>query len=214
MTPTVTKTATATVTPTIVSANAVTNSGGGAGPVGVAGGGSAAPPPSARPASSAPPPAASGTTAPVAPVPAESYAATIVLGQALQIVGADGSVISADVAFVDPVTGQRRYRGWLRSDSGPIFGVGAAGHLEWISPDDANDIANIDWGKVQTIPDSALTSAPMAQPRVGWLLWDFRGSGRIFVVGDDGALHHIPDMETFLARFEYHRLPIERKAEA
>lgn len=136
-------------------------------------------------------------------MPAESYAATIVLGQALQIVGADGSVISADVAFVDPVTGQRRYRGWLRSDSGPIFGVGAAGHLEWISPDDANDIANIDWGKVQTIPDSALTSAPMAQPRVGWLLWDFRGSGRIFVVGDDGALHHIPDMETFLARFEW-----------
>ena len=203
MTPTVTKTATATVTPTIVSANAVTNSGSGAGPVGVAGGGSAAPPPAARPASSAPPPAASGTTAPVAPVPAESYAATIVLGQALQIVGADGSVISADVAFVDPVTGQRRYRGWLRSDSGPIFGVGAAGHLEWISPDDANDIANIDWGKVQTIPDSALTSAPMAQPRVGWLLWDFRGSGRIFVVGDDGALHHIPDMETFLARFEW-----------
>ena len=203
MTPTVTKTATAMVTPTIVSANAVTNSGSGAGPVGVAGGGSAAPPPAARPASSAPPPAASGTTAPVAPVPAESYAATIVLGQALQIVGADGSVISADVAFVDPVTGQRRYRGWLRSDSGPIFGVGAAGHLEWISPDDANDIANIDWGKVQTIPDSALTSAPMAQPRVGWLLWDFRGSGRIFVVGDDGALHHIPDMETFLARFEW-----------
>lgn len=203
MTPSVTKTATATVTPTIVSANAVTNSGSGAGPVGVAGGGSAAPPPAARSASSAPPSAVASPDSPVAPVPAESYAATIVLGQALQIVGGDGSLISADVAYVDPVTGQRRYRGWLRSDSGPIFGVGAAGHLEWISPDDANDIANIDWGKVQTIPDSALTSAPMAQPRIGWLLWDFRGSGRIFVVGDDGALHHIPDMETFLARFEW-----------
>ena len=203
MTPSVTKTTTATVTPTIVSANSVTNSGSGAGPVGVAGGGSAAPPQAARSASSSPSSAPSGSNAPVAPVPAENYAATIVLGQALQIVGGDGSLISADVAYVDPVTGQRRYRGWLRSDSGPIFGVGAAGHLEWISPDDANDIANIDWGKVQTIPDSALTSAPMAQPRIGWLLWDFRGSGRIFVVGDDGALHHIPDMETFLARFEW-----------
>ncbi len=203
MTPSVTKTATATVTPTIVSANAVTNSGSGAGPVGVAGGGSAAPPPAARSASSAPPSAAVASTAPVASAVNEAYGATIILGQALQIVGGDGSLISADVAYVDPVTGQRRYRGWLRSDSGPIFGVGAAGHLEWISPDDANDIANIDWGKVQTIPDSALTSAPMAQPRIGWLLWDFRGSGRIFVVGDDGALHHIPDMETFLARFEW-----------
>ena len=203
MTPTVTKTATVTVTPTSVSANAVTNSGSGGGPVGVAGGGSAAPPPAARSASSAPPSAAVASTAPVASAVNETYGATIILGQALQIVGGDGSLISADVAFVDPVTGQRRYRGWLRSDSGPIFGVGAAGHLEWISPDDTNDIANIDWGKVQTIPDSALTSAPMAQPRVGWLLWDFRGSGRIFVVGDDGALHHIPDMETFLARFEW-----------
>ena len=203
MTPSVTKTATATVTPTIVSANAVTNSGSGAGPVGVAGGGSAAPPPASRSASGSPSSAAARSDSPVAPLPTESYAATIVLGQALQIVGGDGSLISADVAYVDPVTGQRRYRGWLRSDSGPIFGVGAAGHLEWISPDDANDIANIDWGKVQTIPDSALTSAPMAQPRIGWLLWDFRGSGRIFVVGDDGALHHIPDMETFLARFEW-----------
>ena len=203
MTPTVTKTATVTVTPTSVSENAVTNSGSGGGPVGVAGGGSAAPPPAARSASSAPPSAAVASTAPVASAVNETYGATIILGQALQIVGADGSLISADVAYVDPVTGQRRYRGWLRSDSGPIFGVGASGHLEWISPDDANDIANIDWGKVQTIPDSALTSAPMAQPRIGWLLWDFRGSGRIFVVGDDGALHHIPDMETFLARFEW-----------
>lgn len=203
MTPSVTKTATATVTPTIVSANAVTNSGSGAGPVGVAGGGSAAPPPAARSASSAPPSAAVASTAPVASAVSEAYGATIILGQALQIVGGDGSLISADVAYVDPVTGQRRYRGWLRSDSGPIFGVGGAGHLEWISPDDTNDIADIDWGKVQTIPDSALTSAPMAQPRIGWLLWDFRGSGRIFVVGDDGALHHIPDMETFLARFEW-----------
>lgn len=203
MTPSVTKTATATVTPTIVSANAVTNSGSGAGPVGVAGGGSAALPPAARSASSAPPSAAVASTAPVASAVSETYGATIILGQALQIVGGDGSLISADVAYVDPVTGQRRFRGWLRSDSGPIFGVGGAGHLEWISPDDTNDIADIDWGKVQTIPDSALTSAPMAQPRIGWLLWDFRGSGRIFVVGDDGALHHIPDMETFLARFEW-----------
>ncbi len=203
MTPSVTKTATATITPTIVSANAVTNSGSGAGPVGVAGGGSAALPPAARSASSAPPSAAVASTAPVASAVSETYGATIILGQALQIVGGDGSLISADVAYVDPVTGQRRFRGWLRSDSGPIFGVGGAGHLEWISPDDTNDIADIDWGKVQTIPDSALTSAPMAQPRIGWLLWDFRGSGRIFVVGDDGALHHIPDMETFLARFEW-----------
>ena len=65
-------------------------------------------------------------------------------------------------------------------------------------------------GKVQTIPDSALTSAPMAQPRIGWLLWGFRGSGRIFVVGDDGAIHHIPDMETFLARFEWKNVLRER----
>ena len=218
MTPTGTTTRTVTVTPTVTSTRTITptvtttktvapaNSGGGS-----AGGGtgdsssspaSSAPPPAARSASSAPPSAAA-STAPVASAVNETYGATIILGQALQIVGGDGSLISADVAYVDPVTGQRRYRGWLRSDSGPIFGVGAAGHLEWISPDDANDIANIDWGKVQTIPDSALTSAPMAQPRIGWLLWDFRGSGRIFVVGDDGALHHIPDMETFLARFEW-----------
>ena len=207
-TPTVTTTRTVTVTPTVTTTKTVApaNSGGGS-----AGGGtgdsssppSSAPPPAARPASSAPPSAAVASTAPVASAVSETYGATIILGQALQIVGGDGSLISADVAYVDPVTGQRRYRGWLRSDSGPIFGVGAAGHLEWISPDDANDIANIDWGKVQTIPDSALTSAPMAQPRIGWLLWDFRGSGRIFVVGDDGALHHIPDMETFLARFEW-----------
>ncbi|MSQ42596.1 MAG: hypothetical protein EXR45_00080 [Chloroflexi bacterium] len=199
MTSTATSTATVTVTPTSSPANAVTNSGSGGG----GGGGSAAPPAPARSVSSAPPSAVSPSTAPAAPVATESYGATIVRGQSLQIVGADGSLISADVAYVDPESGQRRFRGWLRSDSGPIFGVGAAGYLEWISPDDSNDIADIDWGKVQTIPDSALTSAPMAQPRIGWLLWDFRGSGRIFVVGDDGALHHIPDMETFLARFEW-----------
>ena len=194
-------TVTVTLTPTIAPANSAPGSGGGGG--GGTTGGSASAPAPALSVSSGPPSAVSVSTAPAVPVAAESYAATIILGQALQIAGNDGRLISADVAYVDPVTGQRRYRGWLRSDSGPIFGVGAAGHLEWISPDDANDIANIDWGKVQTIPDSALTSAPMAQPRIGWLLWDFRGSGRIFVVGDDGALHHIPDMETFLARFEW-----------
>ena len=203
VTPTVTTTRTVTVTPTvtvpIAPTNAPVNSGSSSG----GGGGSAAPPPVARSVSSSPSSAASGSNAPVAPVPAERYAATIVQGQALQIVGGDGSLISADVAYVDPVSGQRRYQGWLRSDSGPIFGVGGAGHLEWISPDDTNDIANIDWGKVQTIPDSALTSAPMGQPRIGWLLWDFRGSGRIFVVGEDGAIHHIPDMDTFLARYEW-----------
>ncbi len=201
MTPTVTKTATVTLTATVAPANSVTNSGGGGG--GGSTGGSASAPAPARSVSSAPPSAVSVSTAPAVPVAAESYAATIMLGQALQIAGNDGRLISADVAYVDPVSGLRRFRGWLRSDSGPIFGVGGAGHLEWISPDDTNDIADIDWGKVQTIPDSALTSAPMAQPRIGWLLWDFRGSGRIFVVGDDGALHHIPDMETFLARFEW-----------
>ncbi len=201
MTPTVTKTATVTLTATVAPANSVTNSGGGGG--GGSTGGSASAPAPARSVSSAPPSAVSVSTAPAVPVAAESYAATIMLGQALQIAGNDGRLISADVAYVDPVSGLRRFRGWLRSDSGPIFGVGGAGHLEWISPDDTNDIADIDWGKVQTIPDSALTSAPMAQPRIGWLLWDFRGSGRIFVVGDDGAIHHIPDMETFLARFEW-----------
>lgn len=200
MTVTTTKTATVTVTATVAPANAVTNSGSGDGGGGSSGGSVAAPPAPARSVSGAPSSAVSASTAPVA---AESYAATIILGQALQIVGDDGSLIAADVAYVDPMSRQRRYRGWLRSDSGPIFGVGASGHLEWISPDDTNDIADIDWGKVQTIADSALTSAPMAQPRIGWLLWDFRGSGRIFVVGDDGALHHIPDMETFLARFEW-----------
>ncbi len=204
-TPTVTTTASVTGTPTITPAPAITDAGSsaGAGGGGGGGGGSVAPPASARSVSSSPPSAVSVSTAPVASVAADSYATTIIVGQALQIVGADGSLISADVAYVDPMTGQRSYRGWLRSDSGPIFGVGASGHLEWISPDDISDIAGIDWGKVQTIPDSALTSAPMAQPRIGWLLWDFRGTGRIFVVGDDGALHHIPDMETFLARFEW-----------
>lgn len=122
---------------------------------------------------------------------------------ALQITGSDGQVITVDVAYVNPVTGARRFRGWLRSDSGPIFGVGANGSLEWLSPDDAADIQDIDWGKVQTIPDGALTAAPLAPPRPGWLLWDFRGSGRIFVVSADGSISHVPDMETFLARFEW-----------
>ena len=203
MTVTPTRTATVTVTATVTPANAVTNSGGGGGGGSTGGSASAPAPAPARSVSSAPPSAVSASTAPAVPVAAERYGATIVLGQALQIAGNDGRLISADVAYLDPVSGLRRFRGWLRSDSGPIFGVGGAGHLEWISPDDTNDIADIDWGKVQTIPDSALTSAPMAQPRIGWLLWDFRGSGRIFVVGDDGALHHIPDMETFLARFEW-----------
>ena len=122
---------------------------------------------------------------------------------ALQIAGSDGQLITVDVAYVDPKTGVRRFRGWLRSDSGPIFGVGANGSLEWVSPDAVADIQDIDWAKVQTIPDAALTSAPLAPPRPGWLLWDFRGSGRIYVVESDGAIHHIPDMETFLARFEW-----------
>jgi hypothetical protein len=109
----------------------------------------------------------------------------------------------AEVATHDPGAGRRRFHGWLRSDSGPVFGVNAAGELEWISPDDTADIEQIDWAKVQTIPDEALTAVPLAQPRPGWLLWDFRGSGRIYVVDAGGVLHHIPDMATFNAQFEW-----------
>ena len=132
-----------------------------------------------------------------------SYGAVLITGMALQISGSNGQLFTVEVAYIDPKTGRRRFRGWLRSDSGPIFGVGTTGSLEWLSPDGALDLDDIDWAKVQTIPDAALTSAPLAPPRPGWLLWDFRGSGRIFVVGDDGAIHHVPDMETFLARFEW-----------
>jgi hypothetical protein len=79
----------------------------------------------------------------------------------------------------------------------------------WISPDDRQELAEVDWAKVQTIPDDALTSVPLAQPRAGWLLWDFRGSGRIFVVGEDNQLHHIPDMTTFNAQFQWRNvLPV------
>lgn len=127
----------------------------------------------------------------------------------LEIHGTDGSLVRAALATPDPVTGARHFHGWLRSDSGPIFGVDATGHLEWISPDDAPDLAEIDWSKVQTIPDDALTAVPLAPPRAGWLLWDFRGSGRIFVVGEDGQLHHIPDLHTFNAFFVWRNvLPV------
>ncbi len=156
--------------------------------------------PAAAPASAAP----RAVPAPsVAVVDTTTYGAVLISGMALQISGSDGQLITVDVAFVDPATGTRRFRGWLRSDSGPIFGVGANGSLEWLSPDAAADIRDIDWGKVQTIPDAALTAAPLAPPRPGWLLWDFRGSGRIFVVGADGSISHVPDMETFLARYEW-----------
>lgn len=122
---------------------------------------------------------------------------------AIQISGSDGSAITAAVATIDPVTGHRRFNGWVRSDSGPIFGITEQGKLEWVAPDDMQSLNEIDWGKVQTIPDDALTSVPLTQPHAGWLLWNFRGGGQIYVVGDDGQLHYIPDWHTFEVQFQW-----------
>jgi hypothetical protein len=109
--------------------------------------------------------------------------------------------VRADVAVVDRATGRRRFRGWLRAAHGPVFGVAADGRLEWIGPADTADLAEIDWARVQTVPDAALATVELAMPRPGALVWDFRGSGRVYAVGEDGVLHHVPDPRTLATRF-------------
>jgi hypothetical protein len=160
-------------------------------------------------AAAAPSPTRSPTPAPTpAPTPHRTYTAAAA-GGALEIRGSDGSVVRAALALTDPEGGPPRFRGWLRCSAGPIFGVTADGRLEWISPEDGAALAAIDWARVLTVPDDALTSAPLAPPRPGWLLWDYRGTRDIYVVGEDGQLHHIPDLRTFAARFEWRNvLPV------
>src|SRR6266540_1101571 len=118
-----------------------------------------------------PAPVRAGPVSPNSVAAPASYLTVPVAG-GVEVRGTGGTVIRAENATIEQETGRRRYHSWLRSDSGPIFGLNASGQLEWVCPDDAQDLLEIDWAKVQTIPDEALTAVPLAQPRVGWLLWD------------------------------------------
>jgi hypothetical protein len=114
------------------------------------------------------------------------------------------------VAVADPVTGRRRFRGWLRALHGPIFGITADGQLEWIGPGNTVDLAAIDWARVQSVPDGALAAVPLVLPSPGVLVWDFRGTERVYAVGEDGLLHHVPDAVTLTSRFGWRNvLPLD-----
>jgi hypothetical protein len=134
--------------------------------------------------------------------PGARYTAGRTTAGTLELRGTDGLQVRAEVAALDPATGRRRFRGWLRAAHGPVFGVAADGRLEWISPTDAADLAELDWTRVVTVPDAALAAVELA-PRPGTLVWDFRASGRVYAVGGDGRLHHVPDTGTLVARFAW-----------
>jgi hypothetical protein len=51
---------------------------------------------------------------------------------------------------------------------------------------------------------------PLAPLRPGVLVWDFRGSGRVYATGADGLLHHVPDPGTLESRFGWRNvLPLD-----
>jgi hypothetical protein len=144
-----------------------------------------------------PTPTPTATPPTATPSPPPRYTAARTATGALELRGSDGLVVRAEGAAVDPATGRRRHRGWLRAPTGPVFGVTEEGRLAWLPPG-APDLADVDWTAVSTVPDAALAAVELTLPPAGALVWDVRG-GRVYAAGADGRLHHVPDTRTLLA---------------
>jgi hypothetical protein len=115
-------------------------------------------------------------------------------------------LVRAEVAIPDPAAGRYRFRGWLRSASGRIFGVTSYGGLSWIQEDNTEDLAVIDWGKVPTVSDEQLVSVLAHRPHRNLLFWVPQAGGSVYLVGDGQMLHHVPTIETFRALFRWEQV--------
>ena len=109
-------------------------------------------------------------------------------------------------ATLDPVTGVRSFKEWVRNrDTLDIYGVDENGLLVWADPSDTAIVSQIDWRQLLTmdLPSGAVEAIPVATPADGRLLWDVNGTGTIYVVGSDRFLHAIPDLRTFQASYTW-----------
>jgi hypothetical protein len=109
-------------------------------------------------------------------------------------------------ATLDPVTGARTFKQWVRNSvSFDVYGVDENGLLVWADPSDTAIVSQIDWRQLLTMnmPAGAVDAIPVATPAEGRLLWDVKGTGTIYVVGSDRLLHAIPDLRTFQASYTW-----------
>ncbi|NCV00783.1 MAG: hypothetical protein EBV53_06310 [Proteobacteria bacterium] len=109
-------------------------------------------------------------------------------------------------ATVDPVTGARTFKEWVRNSvTFDVYGVDENGLLVWADPSDTAIVSQIDWRQLLTMdmPAGAVDAIPVATPADGRLLWDVKGTGTIYVVGSDRFLHAIPDLRTFQASYTW-----------
>ncbi|NCV22566.1 MAG: hypothetical protein EBV45_11570 [Chloroflexi bacterium] len=109
-------------------------------------------------------------------------------------------------AALDPVTGARTFKEWVRNSvTFDVYGVDENGLLVWADPSDTAIVSQIDWRQLLTMdmPAGAVDAIPVATPADGRLLWDVKGTGTIYVVGSDRFLHAIPDLRTFQASYTW-----------
>ena len=109
-------------------------------------------------------------------------------------------------ATLDPVTGARTFKEWVRNSvTFDVYGVDENGLLVWADPSDSAIVSQIDWRQLVTMdmPAGAVDAIPVATPADGRLLWDVKGTGTIYVVGSDRFLHAIPDLRTFQASYTW-----------
>ena len=109
-------------------------------------------------------------------------------------------------ATLDPVTGARTFKEWVRNSvTFDVYGVDENGLLVWADPSDTAIVSQIDWRQLATMdmPAGAVDAIPVATPADGRLLWDVKGTGTIYVVGSDRFLHAIPDLRTFQASYTW-----------
>jgi len=109
-------------------------------------------------------------------------------------------------AALDPVTGARTFKEWVRNSvTFDVYGVDENGLLVWADPSDTAIVSQIDWRQLVTMdmPAGAVDAIPVATPADGRLLWDVKGTGTIYVVGSDRFLHAIPDLRTFQASYTW-----------
>ena len=109
-------------------------------------------------------------------------------------------------ATLDPVTGIRSFKEWVRNSvTFDVYGVDENGLLVWADPSDSAIVSQIDWRQLvkMDMPAGAVDAIPVATPADGRLLWDVKGTGTIYVVGSDRFLHAIPDLRTFQASYTW-----------
>ena len=109
-------------------------------------------------------------------------------------------------ATLDPVTGARTFKEWVRNSvTFDVYGVDENGLLVWADPSEPAIVSQIDWRQLGTMdmPAGAVEAIPVATPADGRLLWDVNGTGTIYVVGSDRFLHAVPDLRTFQASYTW-----------